>query len=269
MPAVTAFGSTQALSLSSSFLSRCRLSHPPAEAPQELQKLLRFPKIRVNTNSAAPGHNAESSARPGPQHPSARVQPPAPEAEALRASSHTALHPQAQTSALGPTPSTSPSRRSPSQHRPARSPSPADGDGAEQRVPHRELAVCHLLLLHPFAQAGSLLPPPFRKLPLPPGTSSAAPGAARASAGGAHARPAPAPRRVGRRRPRSASRLAVLLLRKTLGVSPVPSPQGHSLFHRAFLKSEALLSSLKMLLTHFCLCKPTFFLSIYLFIFNL
>lgn len=96
-----------------------------------------------------------------------------------------------------------------------------------------------------------------------------APGAARASTGGAHARPAPAPRRVGRRRPRSASRLAVLLLRKTLGVSPVPSPQGHSLFHRAFLKSEALLSSLKMLLTHFCLCKPTFFLSIYLFIFNL
>lgn len=122
MPAVTAFGSTQALSLSSSFLRRCRLSHPPAEAPQELQKLLRFPKIRVNTNSAAPGHNAESSARPGPQHPSARVQPPAPEAEALRASSHTALHPQAQTSALGPTPSTSPSRRSPSQHRPHAAP---------------------------------------------------------------------------------------------------------------------------------------------------
>lgn len=184
MPAVTAFGSTQALSLSSSFLSRCRLSHPPAEAPQELQKLLRFPKIRVNTNSAAPGHNAESSARPGPQHPSARVQPPAPEAEALRASSHTALHPQAQTSALGPTPSTSPSRRSPSQHRPHAAPHlrMVTARNSGYHTENWQCATCSFFILSrrpalsfPRRSGSSRFPPePPQPLPEPPGPLPAA-----------------------------------------------------------------------------------------------
>uniref|UniRef100_A0A663E065 ADP-sugar pyrophosphatase n=1 Tax=Aquila chrysaetos chrysaetos TaxID=223781 RepID=A0A663E065_AQUCH len=76
-------------------------------------------------------------------------------------------------------------------------PSPADGDGPEERVPHRELTVHHLLLLHPLprnqpgparCRLGPFSPRRSRKLPLlpePPPQLSAPPGPPSAAHNGA------------------------------------------------------------------------------------